>query len=160
MIHKSSIWSMIIYYLSGSSRSMGSGEEGGPGAAARIMRSKAEARRESQAKTGVPTRTRPAGTIQSWRLERWNDCTHHASSAPPPAPAASRQQLMITTAVQDLPPLSPPPSPLVAAMSSCLERRDVVGSMENEWWESIDTNLERVTNTLAVDFCVRFGMRI
>ncbi|URD77290.1 hypothetical protein MUK42_07627 [Musa troglodytarum] len=48
---------------------------------------------ESQAKTGVPSRTRPTGTIHSCSLDRWKERAHHANSAPPQTPTRRRQQL-------------------------------------------------------------------
>ena len=91
-----------------------------------------EAKRESQATSGVPRRTRPTGTIQSCSRAGWNATAHHTSTPAPASPTAATPAATAQHAHDHAHPASapddgrpPPPRPAVSmAAASALAPRD------------------------------------
>ncbi|RRT58457.1 hypothetical protein B296_00031984 [Ensete ventricosum] len=117
--HPRSGWLVLLDHLS-ASRSGGGGAVGSAHSSSRL-RPTPETKTESHAMMGVPSRTRPTGTIHSCWLEWWNERAHHANSAPPPAPTRRRQQLA-AMAAQDLRPTLGAASRLASCASSLAEK--------------------------------------
>ena len=93
-----------------------------------------EAKRESQATSGVPRRTRPTGTIQSCSRAGWNATAHHTSTPAPASPTAATPAATAQHAhdqahpapapVDDRPLPAPPISMAAATAPSPLAPRD------------------------------------
>lgn len=120
--HPRSGWLVALFLLDhlSPSRSGGGGAVGLAHSSSRL-RPTPETKTESHAKMGVPSRTRPTGTIHSCWLEWWKERAHHANSAPPPTPTRRRQQLA-PMAAQDLRSTLGAASRLASCASSLAEK--------------------------------------